>query len=494
MPSKQPNFLFILVDDMGPWALHSAGNQEIQTPNLDRLADRGIRFENFFCASPVCSPARASILTGLMPSQHGVLDWIASGNVDKERMDREGVNNPYGGYHFERKPIRYIASEQTYTSRLAEAGYQLALSGKWHLGDSMTPQAGFADRWYTIGKGGAQYYYPDIIESGEIKIENEYVTTLFTDKALDYLTEMQAKPFYLGVHYTAPHSPWEEDNHPADIIDLYKDCAFRNNPDVPDHEGLQVPPVYGTPTRRENLIGYYAAVTAMDREVGRLLDRLEELGLDDKTFVFFISDNGMCMGHHGVWGKGNGTFPQNMYEESIKVPCIIAGPGINEGQVASALYSQIDLFPTILELAAVEPKEDELNRAGTSFAHVLAGETEHDHHAYICDEYGTVRMLRTKTDKYIHRSPWGPHAFYDLEKDPSETNNLFGDPNYADLILERRHELETWFSEFSDPSFDGSRQPVTGLGQLDRVDSKSLRLDKFREEHRFAPAHEINEG
>ena len=106
MPSKQPNFLFILVDDMGPWALHSAGNQEIQTPNLDRLADRGIRFENFFCASPVCSPARASILTGLMPSQHGVLDWIASGNVDKERMDREGVNNPYGGYHFERRPIR----------------------------------------------------------------------------------------------------------------------------------------------------------------------------------------------------------------------------------------------------------------------------------------------------------------------------------------------------------------------------------------------------
>ena len=193
MPHNQPNFLFILVDDMGPWALGSAGNDEIKTPNLDRLAKRGVRFENFFCASPVCSPARASIFTGLMPSQHGVLDWIASGNVDKERMDKEGVENPYGGYHLERKPIRYIAGEQTYTSQLAEAGYELALSGKWHMGDSMNPQAGFTDRWYTIGKGGAQYYYPDIIENGEIKIVNEYVTTLFTDKALDYMDEMNEK-------------------------------------------------------------------------------------------------------------------------------------------------------------------------------------------------------------------------------------------------------------------------------------------------------------
>lgn len=491
MPTNQPNFLFILVDDMGPWALGAAGNDEIQTPNLDRLAKRGVRFENFFCASPVCSPARASILTGLMPSQHGVLDWIASGNVDKERMDREGVQNPYGGYGLERKPIRYIAGEQTYTAQLAEAGYELALSGKWHLGDSMTPQAGFLDRWYTIGKGGAQYYYPDIIEEGEIKVVNEYVTTLFTDKALDYLDEMYEKPFYLGVHYTAPHSPWEAENHPAEMLELYRDCDFHNNPDVPDHEGLQVPPVYGTDARRENLIGYYAAVTAMDRDVGRLLDRLEELGIDDKTYVFFMSDNGMCMGHHGVWGKGNGTFPQNMYEESVKVPCIISGPGIAEDYVATSLYSQIDLYPTILELAGVAPSGNELARPGKSFVSALSGNENSENHAYICDEYGTVRMLRTKTDKYVHRSPWGPHEFYDLQTDPRESNNLFGDPDYADLILERRHELEDWFANYSDPSFDGTRQPVTGFGQLDRVDSKSRRLDKFGQEQRIAPAREI---
>ena len=137
--SMNPNVLFILSDDQGPWALNCAGTKELETPNLDRLAREGTRLENFFCASPVCSPARASLLTGRMPSQHGVQDWLRSGSVDRELMERLGIKNPYGGYGDERKPIRYLDGERTYTDVLAENGYELALSGKWHLGDSMQP-------------------------------------------------------------------------------------------------------------------------------------------------------------------------------------------------------------------------------------------------------------------------------------------------------------------------------------------------------------------
>lgn len=168
--SSKPNFLFILTDDQGPWAMHCAGNPDILTPNIDSVAANGVRFEHFFCASPVCSPARASILTGKIPSAHGIHDWLRSGNVDKEKMDRLGINNPYGGYADENKPIQYLSGQRTYTDALVEQGYTCALAGKWHLGDSLSPQHGFS-HWYTIGKGGAHYYYPDIVENGSIKLK-----------------------------------------------------------------------------------------------------------------------------------------------------------------------------------------------------------------------------------------------------------------------------------------------------------------------------------
>ena len=138
-------------DDQGAWAMHCAGTPELYTPNLDRIAASGMRFENFFCVSPVCSPARASLLTGKIPSAHGIHDWLRSGNVDAERFAAQGRENPYGGYRDERKPIRYLEGQTTYTQLLAEAGYTCGLSGKWHLGDSVCPQCGFS-KWYTMEK------------------------------------------------------------------------------------------------------------------------------------------------------------------------------------------------------------------------------------------------------------------------------------------------------------------------------------------------------
>ena len=139
---KKPNILYIMADDQGAWAMNCSGTPELYTPNLNRIAESGMRFTQFYCASPVCSPARASLLTGMTPSSHGVHDWLRSGSVDAEQFAKQGAENPYGGYRDERIPIGYLDGFTTYTDILKQGGYTCALSGKWHLGDSVRPQHG----------------------------------------------------------------------------------------------------------------------------------------------------------------------------------------------------------------------------------------------------------------------------------------------------------------------------------------------------------------
>lgn len=479
---SRPNILFVLTDDQGAWALHCAGNEEIYTPNLDRLAAQGMRFENFFCASPVCSPARATLLTGTIPSAHGVLDWLRGGNLDRERIPAEMASDAYADFSDEHKPIQYLAGKIAYTDILAQNGYTCALAGKWHLGDSMVPQHGFR-YWYTIGRGGCCYYHPDIVEDGHLHFEHgRYVTDLITDKALEFLDALSKDnaPFYLSVHYTAPHAPWEAEHHPKEFIDLYEDCPFHSTPDVPDHPGLTCEPMYGTPRRKEKLRGYYAAVTAMDQGVGKLLDALEERNLADNTLVIFAADNGMNMGHHGIWGKGNGTRPMNMYDTSVKVPFLVRWPGtVPAGQVCQRMVSAYDFFPTLLDLLGLDNQQIQ-HLPGTSFADALRGQEEGGREEVVVfDEYGPVRMIRSRQYKYIHRYPYGPDEFYDLQADPAEESNRIEDPEFADEILAMRRRMERWFNQYADPDLDGTREGVTGSGQLCSAGTYAQRLQKY---------------
>ncbi len=159
---------------------------------------------------------------------------------------------------------------RTYTDVLKENGYTCALAGKWHLGDSLVPQHGF-DRWFTIGRGGCYYYKADVVENGTIHFENRYITDVITDKALGWLAEFQGQeePFYLSVHYTAPHDPWDEDQHPKEYVEMYRDCGFTATPDLPIHPNQIESAPYGTGEVRKSLLrGYYAAITAMDANIG----------------------------------------------------------------------------------------------------------------------------------------------------------------------------------------------------------------------------------
>lgn len=456
----KPNIIFILADDMGAWALNCAGDPVIKTPNLDKLAYGGIRFDNFFCASPVCSPARASIMSGRMPSAHGVHDWLRGGNLE----------------HEENGAIRYMDGIPCYTDILANNGYDCYLSGKWHLGDSVSPQHGF-NHWYTIGRGGCNYMSPDMVDNGELGYENAYVTDSITNRALRYIDEIDEferdTPFYISVHYTAPHSPWDYNQHKQEHLDLYMNETFSHIPDVDNHKFAQPTAPKGKGERRLELLrGYYAAITALDEGVGKILDKLEANGFIENTVIFFCGDNGMNMGHHGIWGKGNGTFPANMYDTSVKVPFIAyRHNGWLKNHTAYEMLSQCDIYPTIADIIGVRVSDDPCC-PGKSFLPLLEGDN-HDGHdrLIVCDEYGPTRMIRTKTDKLVLRAPYGPDEYYDLVNDSNEDNNLLNldSPDHAERIMQLRIDLLEWFYEHSLPEFDGSNQGVTGFGQMCRM-------------------------
>ena len=456
-PQPRPNILFVLADDLGAWGMGCVGNAEIRTPNLDRLAAEGVRFTRFFCASPVCSPARASLLTGMIPSQHGVHDWLRAGNTPAERPDG--------------RLIPYLQGLTGYTRRLADHGYVCGLSGKWHLGDSHHPQQGYS-YWRAHAGGGGPYYGAPMLRDGELYRAPEYVTDVITANAVHFIEQRagDAAPWHLSVHYTAPHSPWDRANHPAELYDGYlRDCPFASVPDEPMHPWQinSAPLPLDAASRRAVLSGYYAAVTAMDAGIGRLLDSLRAQHLRENTLVVFMSDNGMNMGHHGIYGKGNGTYPQNMYDTSVLVPAIIAQPGaVPGGETCDALLSQYDWMPTVLDYVGIAHPDAE-RLPGRSFAPLLRGEPAPTSEAVVVyDEYGPVRMIRTRECKYVHRYPDGPHEFYDLMADPEERANLVADGAYGARVRELRGELERWYARYVDAQRDGAHAPVTGKGQL----------------------------
>lgn len=464
----RPNILFMVSDDQGAWALGCAGNPEIRTPNLDRLARGGVRFDEFFCTSPVCSPARASLLTGDIPSRHGVHDWIRAGSMGPERID-------------------YLAGQTLVTDALAAQGWRCGLVGKWHLGASDRPRPGFVT-WFAHQFGMGPYHDAPMVEGEEPVTVPGYITDVLGERASAFIRDEAANdaPFWLSLAFTAPHYPWI-DCHPKAFTDLYADCAFATCPDEPPHPwfiGGHAALAKGRAQRRDNLVGYFAAVSAMDAAIGRVLATLDATGLARSTLVVFVGDNGMNMGHHGIWGKGNGTMPQNMYDTSVKVPCIVAQPGrIPAGRVDRTLLSGYDWFPTLLDWAGVA-RPDARERPGRSFRAILeGGAPEDDRPVVVFDEYGPVRMIRAREWKYVHRHPDGPHELYDLIADPGERSNLVADPLHVARAVSMRTALATWFDRYVDPSRDGSAKGVTGCGQIGRAEDSSPVRPSFETSH-----------
>lgn len=450
----RPNILFVLSDDQGAWALGRAGNDDMHTPVLDRLADEGTRLENFFCTSPVCSPARASLMTGQVPSAHGVHDYLLGPHVGPTATD-------------------YLQGQRMVTDVLAEQGYRLGLAGKWHLGASDRPRPGFV-HWYAHEAGGSAYHDAPMFRGTTRESTPGYLTDALADDAVAFLHEeaTETEPFFLALNFTAPHSPWKG-QHPPEVEALYDDCDFNSCPQGELHPWTTLRdgvPLGGEPDTHAALVGYFSAVTAMDTAIGRVLDTLDDLELRESTIVIFSSDNGFNAGHHGIWGKGNGTWPLNMYDSSVKVPAIISQPDrIGVGVIRHELLSAYDMAATLLELVGLDPAPME-EGPGRSFAELLlttqdAAARGDDERVVVFDEYGPARMIRNREWKYVHRWPDGPHELYHLTVDPDETVNLVADGTLQPLRSQLAEELTTWFHRHLRPDKDGERLPVIGTGQ-----------------------------
>ncbi|MAT13765.1 MAG: N-acetylgalactosamine-6-sulfatase [Planctomyces sp.] len=432
--AEKPNILFIFSDDHAAWAVGAAGDPHVQTPNMDRIYKEGARFTNAFTATPVCSPSRAEMMTGRYGSQLQITDWINPRNEPKIGLD---PTNP------------------VWPRALREAGYRTGLIGKWHLGteEQFHPTNFGYDYFMGFLAGGNKPKDPTLEVNGEEKQLKGLLPDILTDDAIDFIQKESDKPFLLSLHYRAPHAPWlpVADSDWAPYKDL--DPAIPN-PDYPKLDTSKV---------KQKTREYLASITSVDRNIGRLLEELDNLGLSENTVVIYSSDHGYNMGHNGIWHKGNGhwiltQFPEptknipkmqrpNMYDHSIRVPLAIRYPAmIKPGTVVEHTVGSLDWFATLLDLAGVEAPAV-ATEYGRSFVPLMKGETPDDWNDDFYAEYSThhqsqthMRMYRTPEWKLI-RDFLNPERdeLYHLTEDPEENENLIKSDDV--VILAVKDEL-----------------------------------------------------
>jgi choline-sulfatase len=432
---EKPNVVFCMTDDHGFWASSPYGCADMHTPNLQRLADGGARFTRAFSCTPVCSPSRMTYMTGLIPSQHGVQDWLIP-------------EDAYGsGSH------RFLEGHTAYSEVLAKHGYTLGLVGKWHMGLDDTAQAGFT-YWASVPGGGGTYRDPEFVKNGEKIKYQGYKTDAVGDYAIEFLNKYHDRPFCLQVPFYAPHTPF--DYQPEVYRQWYNSSKFPCFPDVPMHpwQNAGLANLYG---KRDPKHAYSALIAGMDHNLGRIVKRLEELGVRDNTLVIFTADQGWNAGHHGVWGKGNGTVPLNMYEESLHVPLIWNFPGrIRAGITPAPMVSNYDFFPTILDYLGVPMPKDRVKRPGRSYAPFLRGESPAWRNR-LYFEYEYVRGVRTENLKYVERTKEWPSELWDLEADPGETHNALDDPKHRKDLAALRSDMHSFFKTHGAPPLEDWR-------------------------------------
>jgi choline-sulfatase len=431
------NLVFILTDNHGAWTLGCYGNKEIRTPHIDKLAAEGTLFTRAYCNNSVCSPSRATFLTGLLPSQHGVHAYIPNAAQVGPRA------------------YCVIQEFRTLPKILSEAGYVCGLSGKWHLGDNLNPQQGFT-YWFTK-KGGhtSTFYNDDMIWQGKIYKEPAYTTDAITSHALEFIEQNRKKPFFLYLAYNAPYGLGQvvREEHRNRHTAYYAGKPMNSFPRTKISPWLQQNRF--ALTNLTSMRSHAAAVSGLDDGVGRVMEKLKELGLDKNTLVVFSADQGLNAGHGGYWGMGDHSRPINTREATVRIPLIFRQPGeIPAGKTSDLMVNNHDFFPTVLDYLGLKdqaPTSPPL--PGRSFATALRGK-EIAWENLIYHEFENTRMIRTPEWKLTLRHPFGPDELYDMEHDPQEEENLVHDPKCGSTKTELQQKLKTFFARYADPKYD----------------------------------------
>ncbi len=434
---KKPNFVFILVDDLGWKDLGCYGSRFYETPNLDKLASQGMLFTDAYAACPVCSPTRAAIMTGKHPARVNITDWIPGKRAPNEKL--------IGPQDLHNLPLE----EETLAEVFQEQGYKTFYAGKWHLGDEgYFPE----DQGFDINKGGHHrgsppggYYTPYNNPKLSDGPEGEYLTDRLTNESIQFLEKNQENPFLLYLSFYTVHTPIQACKR---HLERFKKKAEKLPPgpeDVPEHEGL-------TKMRQDNP-EYASMVYAMDENIGRVLDKLDELNLSDNTVIIFTSDNG------GLSTLGRRGFPTcNLplragkgwcYEGGIREPLIIRAPGITKpGTLCYEPVISMDFYPTMLELAGF-PLKPKQHADGLSLVSLLKGgrqlnrNTLHWHYPhYHGSTWKPGAAIRDGDWKLIEFYHYDKVELYNLKKDIGEQNDL--SEKYPDKRKELLAKLHQW--------------------------------------------------
>jgi len=476
----RPNIIFIMTDDHASHAMSCYGSRINKTPNMDRIANEGARFDNCFCTNSICAPSRATILTGTHTHINGV----------KTLGDKLDNTLPNVAKIFQRE------------------GYNTAIVGKWHLGQGEKHHPTGFDYWNVL-PGQGDYFDPVMIEMGKKKIFKGYVTDIVTDKGLEWLENRdKEKPFMLMCHHKAPHRPWlsapkyrdmyKETDIPVpdtffDDYENRSEAAKRATMRVDRHLSsldlkINIPEGYEKMDRlplpdsvdglsyttwggdeitfqnirelkiwkyQQYIKEYLRCIASVDDNIGRLLNWLDDNNLTENTMVVYTSDQGFFLGDHGWYDK------RFMYEESLRMPLIIRYPEkIKAGTVFAEMVLNLDFAQTFMDAAGIEAPGF---MQGNSFMPILTEKTPenwrtsmyyrywmHLAHHNVAAHYG-VRTMRYKLIYYygqalgtsgsIDKDTPGEWELFDLEKDSAEMNNVYDNPEYSDIIEELKMEL-----------------------------------------------------
>ncbi|MCY3024551.1 MAG: sulfatase [Planctomycetota bacterium] len=481
--ARRPNILYIMSDDHAAHAISAYGSVINKTPNIDRLATQGMRFNHCYVTNSICTPSRAAIITGKYSHINGV-------------------------------PVfnRFDGSQPTLAKYLQAAGYHTGMIGKWHLGSDPT---GF-DYW-NILPGQGVYHDPGFIEMGQRNKHTGYVTDLIADFSIEFIKNRpKDKPFFLMCHNKAPHRPWDPDDKHAkmyDDVELPEPATFNDDyatrcPAATEatmtidrhltRRDLKYSPpgedkgparkgggivdltmtVTGKDGKEVKLTGealkkwkyqkyikdYLRCIASVDDNVGRLLDYLDKEGLAENTMVIYTSDQGFFLGDHTWFDK------RFMYEESLKMPFLVRYPPlIKSGSTSDGMILNVDFAPTLLDLAGEKVPAD---MQGRSFLPLLKGETPKDWRTSMYYRYYHYPQdhrvqphygVRTLTHKLIYFNKLDQWELYDLEKDPHELKNVYGDPANADLVKQLKEEMYRLKKELKDEDQFQDKQPAAGV-------------------------------